>query len=449
MKKENLFVSTYNKENYINIKEDLNIYDECLFSYLDILKEKEVEVLSKVETNCKCCESVNFNTYYEVCDKCEGKGLLMVNGNEIICNHCHGKKKIVKNKCPLCEGSGRVIKQGLVKAKLNRSLIDGSVLVLEGKGKKENNISGDLHIRVRINDLDNFYVNENDVYDRRMIDFSKDDIAKGTLKSIETITGFYKVKSSGEVTNEVVKIDNQGLNGGDFYVCLNNELVPIKGKDVYKNIIINKDMLGFYLSEDELKSDRKCLNVYYFKNINDTGYQYIELEDVHNFKIVKLKNKGLNGKYGGDRGDLYLRVYFDDFFKVVEDKLYSIPIKLTKYEINEGKKILEFNKTKINLNFDKNINEEKQVIVKEYGFMLGKDVFDQVIFNINPFNYNVYRVSVKANRKDKIIYLKDYKRFFYEKVSLFNDGLKVIVHNKKDNIVFDCEGNKVIVRIVR
>lgn len=449
MKKENLFVNTYNKENYINLKENLNIYDECYFSYLDILKEKDVEVLSKVETVCKCCESVNFNVYYDACEKCNGKGKLTVNGNEVICNHCHGEKKIMKNKCPLCEGSGKVIKEGKVKVKLNRSLVEGSVLVVEGQGKERNGLKGDLYIRVRINDFNNFDIKGNDVYDRRMIVFSKEDIAKGISKNIETITGYYKVKSNGEEKNEVVKIDGQGLDGGDFYVCLNNELVAIKGKDVYKNVVIDKEMLGFYLSEEELNSDKKYLNVCYFKKVNDNNYEYVELDEVNNFKIVKLKNKGLKGKYGGERGDLYLRVYFNDAFKVIDDKLYSLPIKLTKYEVNEGKKILEFNKNKIALTFEKNIKEEKKIEVRDYGAMLSKDSFDSVIFNVNPFGYDIYRVTVKVSKKEKVIYLQDYKRYFYERVSLFNEGLKVVLNNKKENVVFDNDGNKVVIKIIR
>jgi hypothetical protein len=97
MNKENFFVENYNKENNINLKSNLHIYDECSFSYLDILKEKEVEVISKVVKNCKCVESVNFNTYYDTCEKCKGRGRLILNGNHVICNHCHGEKRIVKN----------------------------------------------------------------------------------------------------------------------------------------------------------------------------------------------------------------------------------------------------------------------------------------------------------------------------------------------------------------
>ena len=63
MSKLSLFKTEYNKANSIDVKGDLDIYDECCFSYLDILKEKEVEIVSKVYADCKCVASANFNTF--------------------------------------------------------------------------------------------------------------------------------------------------------------------------------------------------------------------------------------------------------------------------------------------------------------------------------------------------------------------------------------------------
>lgn len=449
MKKDNLFIEIYNNENFINIKKDLDLYDECSFSYLDILKEKEVEVLSKVVNSCKCFESVNFNTYYDLCDKCRGTGKLSINGNEVVCNHCKGEKKVIKNLCPLCNGEGKIIRRGKVKVKLSKSLKDNDVITVKGAGKESNGLKGDLFIKVKVNDIGCFEIKGNDVYDRRIIEFSKEEIGKGVSKNVETVKGYIKVRSSGEEVNEVVKIDNNGIDDGDFYVCLKNELIAIKGKDVYKNVIINRNMLGFYINKDELDTDKKCLSVYYFKKVNDDNYEYIELEDVNNFKIVKLKEKGLKGKFKGVNGDLYLRVYFDDEFKVIDDKLYSLPIKLTKYEVSEGKKIIEFNKNKISLTFNKNLNEERDIEVNDYGFMLDKNNFDSVIFNVNPFGYEIFKVCVRVSKKDRVIYLKDYKKYFYEEVKLYNEGLKVNLSKKRENIVIDSEGNKVIVRVIK
>lgn len=448
MEKNNLFIESYNKENGINIKSNLDIHDECSFSYLDILKEKELEIESKVVSNCRCCESVNFNNYYDKCDKCSGSGVIEINGNQVVCNHCHGKKKIVKNVCPLCGGEGEVIKNGKVKIKLNRNLKNGDSVIVEGYGRKSNGITGDLIIKAKISDLDRFDIRDKDVYDRKIILFTKEEIGKETNKIVETIKGTIKVKSKGEDTTEIVKLSGEGIDGGDYYICLKNELIEVKGKDVYKNIIINKDKLGFYIDKEELCSNKKVLTTHYFKKVDDSNFEYIELEEANDFKIVKLKEKGLDGKNGGAKGDLYLKIYFEDSFKSLNDQLYSFPIKLTKHEINEGKKIIEFNKAKMILNFDKNLKEEQVVEVKDMGIMLDKNDFENLKFIVSPFVYDTFRVSVRVNRKDKIIYLKDYKKYFYEEVKLFNDGLKINLSKKEETIVFDGEGNKVIVRRV-
>ena len=449
MKKVNVFVENYNHENSLNIKESLDIYDECSFSYLDILKGKEVEVVSKVEKACKCTESVNFNTYYEKCDKCNGLGVTVLNGNKVICNHCKGNKRIVKNVCPLCAGTGKIVKQGKVKVQLISTLKEGDVITLKGQGKESNGVKGDLFIKVKIKDYRCFEVVNNDVYDRRIIKFSKEDISKGISKTVETIKGVEKIKSNGEETREIIKLENKGIADGAFYVCIENELVPLKGKDVYKNVVIKKDMPGFYINKKELSSNLKCLNISYYKQINNKDYQYIEIEEANNFKIVKLKGKGLDGKFGGEQGDLYLKIYFEEDFKCIGDVLYSMPIKLTKYEVSDGKKTIEFNKSKLTLSFPKNIEEEKEVEVKEQGFMLDKNECENAVFKLNPFNYDVYKVTVRVSKKDKVIYLQDYKKFFFEEVNLFESGLKVALNKKKEIVVVDEDGNKVIVKVIR
>lgn len=441
MKRENLFISEYNKANRINIKSDLDIYDECSFSYLDILAESEVEISSKVYSDCKCMSSVNFNTYYNKCENCNGTGKLQLNGNEVICNHCHGKKVVVKEVCPLCLGETKIVKDGKVKVKLNKDLKTDDVITVLNKGKESNGVFGNLYIKVKISDLDHFEVKGNDVYDKRMIEFSEEEISKGVSKVVNTVKGKVSVTSLGEEKEEIVKLEGKGINGGDYYICLNNELTPIRGEDVYKSVIVNGDELSFYINREELYSDKKCLNVYYYKKVN-SDYEYIELEDVNDFKVVKLKGKGKAGKNGGVNGDLYLRVYFEDFYNI-DDKVYYKPIVLNKYELMDGKKTIEFSKEKVNLSFEKNLVDEKVIEVKNLGFITSKNEFDSCYFTVS--DKEMYKVSIDVKKKDKVIYLKDYKKYFYDKVKVnYNEGLKVVLGKNKEIIVDD-----VIIKINR
>lgn len=448
MKNDSLFIKEYNKANNLNVKHELDIYDECYFSYLDILSEKEVEINSKVYSDCKCVSSVNFSAYYDKCDKCKGTGKLLLNGNKAICNHCKGKKMIIKEICPLCLGEGKVVKRGKIKVKLSRDLKEGDIITVKNKGKESNGLNGDLFITVKIKDLECFEIKNNDVYDRRMVDFSKEEISKGVSKRIETIKGYVNVKSNGEVKEEVVRLEGKGIDNGDYYICLSNELIPLKGEDVYKNVIINKDMLGFYLNKSEFDSDNKCLNVCYYKKLNSKDYEYIELSDVNNFKVVKLKGKGKPGKNGGVSGDLYLRIYFENEFFNINDELYYKPIKLSKYEIMDGKKVLEFEKEKVNLSFEKNMDGERVIFIKDLGFMSGKNTMDGCYFTV--CSKDIYKVNVNVSKRDKVIYLKDYKKYFYEDVKFnYNEGLKVVLSKKSEVVVDDKDGSEIRVRVTR
>ena len=449
MMKDNLYIRKYNEANNIQTHDELNIYDECSFSYFDILKEKEIEVISKKEVPCICTSSVNYNIYYDKCSKCNGSGKIKLNDNEVVCNHCKGKGSLVKNKCPICDGKAKVVKDSKVLVKLNSNLKNGDIITLIGKGKESNDIRGDLIIKVKINDLECFDVKGNDVYDKRMIHFSKEDISKNVSKRVETVKGFTNVKSSGNSVNEVIKLDGEGINNGDFYICLENELVEIRGKDVYKNIIIDKDKKSFYFDYIELENNSKYLDISYYKKVNEIK-EYIELDEINNFKIVKVKQKGLNGKSGGLRGDLYLRVFFSDEFKNINDELYHYPVKLTRHEVMDGKKVMEFNKSKITLSFEKNIKDIRVVEAKDHGYIKGNNDFSSLNVVISPFSYDVYEVSVKANKKDKDIYIDDYKKYFYDEVKKSNDGLKVSLSKKSDNIVvFDSDNNKVNIKVIR
>ena len=82
--------------------------------------------------------------------------------------------------------------------------------------------------------------------------FSQQRFNKNISKKVETIKGFANVKSNGEKLVEIVKLVGEGIDNGDYYVCLNNELAPIKGKDIYKNVIVTKDEFGFYIDKRDV-----------------------------------------------------------------------------------------------------------------------------------------------------------------------------------------------------
>ena len=132
-------------------------------------------------------------------------------------------------------------------------------------------------------------------------------------KTILTPQGYKKVFPTNQLEYEVIKLENCGLsdskNKGDYYVSLKKELPPIKGEDLYSNIILNSEDYKFYLSNLELYSNEKLLTPYYFKPLNDDNFIYVELDKVSSYQLVKLPSLGHKGFNGGSNGDLYLKVF--------------------------------------------------------------------------------------------------------------------------------------------
>ena len=77
----------YNNANFKEKKVPV-FYDEVNVSLLDIIGEKEVEVKSKIYDTCLCKSSTNLSDYFKECDKCKGKGSILINQREFVCNKC-------------------------------------------------------------------------------------------------------------------------------------------------------------------------------------------------------------------------------------------------------------------------------------------------------------------------------------------------------------------------
>ena len=60
------------------------------------------------------------------------------------------------------------------------------------------------------------------------------------------------------------------------------------------------------------------------KSYTSDNYVYVEIEEANNFKIVKLKGKGLSGKHGGENGDLYIEFLVEEhkYFVRNQDDIY-------------------------------------------------------------------------------------------------------------------------------
>ncbi len=95
----------------------------------------------------------------DTCPSCNGSGVEIrqqrtmfgVMQSQTTCSHCHGEGKVIKNKCPYCQGEGIVSGENIVDINFPAGLEDGMMLQLDGKGGagRHNGVPGDLHIIVK------------------------------------------------------------------------------------------------------------------------------------------------------------------------------------------------------------------------------------------------------------------------------------------------------------
>ena len=95
----------------------------------------------------------------ETCKPCNGKGRI----NEVrrsfigvfntarVCDNCHGKGQVPKQKCPTCRGDGVIDRQQEITAHIPAGIENGEMVRLSGMGEAvPNGVPGDMYVRVHV-----------------------------------------------------------------------------------------------------------------------------------------------------------------------------------------------------------------------------------------------------------------------------------------------------------
>ena len=431
-KYDSLFNLIYNKANNIG-NEDLDIECSVSVSFLDAYKCKRVKVLVDKQVKCECLSNEHIDSFYDECDKCFGNGTIKLNGYDVICNRCNGKGKLVISTCPLCNNKMYVLNKEEMFVTLNKE----NDIVIENKGLTLNGKSGNLTIHVDIYDKDAYDIKGKDVYCKKILGFKKNEFDKS--KEVETCVDFTKIKLSEIKYMNIVKLASKGIDGGDFYVPVRCEVKGERGKDVYKNVILDRKRDGFYINMKDIYSSDHILNVYDYKPLNDDNYQYIKIDNCGSYHTFKVDHLGIKGKNNGENGDLYLQLFVGDYVLVDKD-IYLCKSELTKNELSSGKKSIVVNGTKINVPYDRKAIENYFLDMGNYGLMLDKNQKGKLFIRINVSGGETYSISV-----DKKGYVSDYKKFFNEnvKVCKTSNNLEDYIYVDGSEVVSDKYNNRV------
>lgn len=217
----------------IAIKVTLNIED--------FYKGGTKEYKYKRNIRCGHCNGEGGET--RTCQHCHGNGVIqhreqrgnMMTIQNIQCPHCQGQGKIVINKCSKCNGTGFTQEYATYKldiSNINPELEEGNyVLDMTGghESRDHDGPCGKLIGRLTT-DLKQYKVINNDVYER--VDIPYYDVLLGVDKKIKlpndkTIT--VKIPENSK-DDAMVKSSGNGLNGGNYFLCINTTY-PKMSKD--------------------------------------------------------------------------------------------------------------------------------------------------------------------------------------------------------------------------
>lgn len=108
--------------------------------------------------NCDACGGTGAKpgTQPQTCPTCKGSGQVRSGGGFMVtvrtCPTCHGEGKIIKDRCQICGGTGRVRRKRSLKLRIPAGIQDGVSLVKRGEGEPgmRGGPAGDLYITVTV-----------------------------------------------------------------------------------------------------------------------------------------------------------------------------------------------------------------------------------------------------------------------------------------------------------
>ena len=176
------------------------------------------------------CEKSVTVTREETCKDCGGSGAKKGTQPET-CPVCRGTGRIIKEPCAGCGGTGKVRKSRTIKVKIPAGIDDGQTISLrgEGNGGVQGGAAGDLYVTVYVKEHKMFQRDGQDIMLEMPISFVQATL--GASLTVPTVDGKVEYEiPEGTQTGTVFRLRGKGvpnLNGrgrGDQYVKVNVEI---------------------------------------------------------------------------------------------------------------------------------------------------------------------------------------------------------------------------------
>ena len=222
----------------------------------DIAKgcEKKIKVRKLVQ--CKDCHGTgSADGRTETCPMCKGSGRVVRQQRGIFgmmqvqsdCDTCGGEGTVIKNKCPKCGGQGVVRDEEIIPITIPAGVMGGMQLTIPGKGNAapHGGVNGDLLVLIEEEEHKDFVRQESDLIYNLLLDMPT--AVLGGQVQIPTLTGDVKITiTPGTQPGKVLRMRGKGLPRIDQY-----------GRNYgVGDLLIN---VGVYIPEKLNKDERKLI----------------------------------------------------------------------------------------------------------------------------------------------------------------------------------------------
>jgi len=182
--------------------------------------EKKIKV--KRHVTCKACTGNGAKNGTEVqgCQTCGGSGQVRRVQQTMLgqmvttstCPTCNGEGKMIKTRCEVCFGEGRVLEEEIIPIKIPAGVAEGMQLSMGGKGNvpPRGGVAGDLLIVIEEEPHEILHRDGNNVIYELYLNFA--DAALGTSVEVPTIGGKARISvEAGTQGGKILRLKGKGI----------------------------------------------------------------------------------------------------------------------------------------------------------------------------------------------------------------------------------------------
>ena len=193
----------------------------------EIAKGCEKKIKVRKHVTCKDCNgSGSKDGSTETCPTCKGSGRVVRQQRGIFgmmqvqteCDTCGGEGRIIKNKCPKCNGEGVVRDEEIITITIPAGVMGGMQLTVPGKGNAapRGGVNGDLLVLIEEEEHKDFIRQDSDLVYNLLLDMPT--AVLGGHVQIPTLTGDVKITiTPGTQPGKTLRMRGKGLPRIDQY----------------------------------------------------------------------------------------------------------------------------------------------------------------------------------------------------------------------------------------